>query len=463
MISTFAIFETKVPSNPEPKIIWKKGKKYTVSYPSGIISLACLFEGCESRKTEEFYCNLHKSDPINPIIPKIEDVIKTMTNPEIKTQEIPEMKVNSKSEQKIIWKNGKKYKIYRSGLSRLVCLFNGCCSDKKIGSYCNLHRNGIINIKTEEEKKAIREKAKLSAETGDATEIFVEEIIGNMEEIDEYERIGYTGDKIVDVKYKFKDEDFLRGVQVKTLYKAKGSKNKWLSKGRSECPDNTLFVLVNQDRDKFVLIFAKDYPMCGLGVTFSMTARRNKYKNNLYTDIDKFKEDLLLGMKNSVIYKASLSPSYIKEKESKLRLNKVCDDQKLYFNNSKKSGSIYDCIINNFYIQCKFTSRIGSDIESTYSFECTTEKISGCDENGKQLYVPYDKNDQIDFLAIEVSSLPGHFYIVPKEKLVLEGVFSSEISKGKNSIRVPTPDFKGTTKYKWLLDYYDRWDLLKSK
>jgi hypothetical protein len=363
----------------------------------------------------------------------------------------------------IIYKNGKKYKIfYPSEYTRLACIYEGCEHIKTIGSYCALHKDGVVNTKpekTEEEKNILREKSRLTSQVGDQTEIFVENILENMEELEEYERIGYTNDR-VDIKYKFKNEDFFRGIQVRTLQKEQGRKNKWRGSERPEYEHNTLCVLVNQERDKFVLIYSQDYPKSGLSVHFSGPNSRSKYKNNLYIDFNKFKEDLLLGMKTSVIYKECLSLNYIKEKESKIRLNNVCNDQKLNFDDCKISGSIYDCKINNFHVQCKYTS----DSRSSTLFVSHISKSGGIIREGKKskrLFIPYNENDQIDFVAIEVSTLLGHFYVIPKTKLVQEGIFSSSKNNGKAHIVIPTPDYKGSSKYKWLLEYYNRWDLLK--
>jgi len=135
---------------------------------------------------------------------------------------------------------------------------------------------------------------------------------------------------------------------------------------------------------------------------------------------------------------------------------------KIIYKNDKKyriypsGATILACTFDG----CTSTKSVGSYCK-LHKGGVVNAKPEKTEEEKKMLYAQYSENDPIDFLIIDVSELPGHFYVVPKAKLVLEGVFSSVTKKGITNISVPTPHYKGTSKYKWLLNYLDRWDLLQ--
>ncbi len=54
---------------------------------------------------------------------------------------------------------------------------------------------------------------------------------------------------------------------------------------------------------------------------------------------------------------------------------------------------------------------------------------------------------------------PNEFYIVPKIELIERGIFSSSEHKGIVTIYIPLPE-NNTSKYFWIRDYLNRWDLL---
>ena len=141
--------------------------------------------------------------------------------------------------------------------------------------------------------------------------------------------------------------------------------------------------------------------------------------------------------------------------ESMERLQKICLEKKLSFEESDSSASIYDCIINGSKIQCKTISRKEGDLYKMAM--CKSGKIIGKQE------MPYHETDDFSFVIMEIVDFPNYFYIVPKSRLIEEGVFTSDLNFGIISINLPPPDYPNNpkfSKYVWLFDYLNRFDLL---
>lgn len=162
-------------------------------------------------------------------------------------------------------------------------------------------------------------------------------------------------------------------------------------------------------------------------------------------------------MKNSIIYEEQLYITHNKEKNSLLRLKNKCEENNLPFILSDSFSSIYDCIINNFKIQCKFTS-----VKYHKQYTCYIHK-SGPAINGKQCKIPYSDKDDIDFIIIEISDYGGEFYIIPVKEFINRKIFSSSTEKGIANISIPPPNYNNTKAMGfWMLQYLNNFDLLKT-
>lgn len=377
---------------------------------------------------------------------------------------------DDESEEKdidIVTTKGKRYRILPSGEKRLVCKFEKCTNVVQKWGYCRKHETGeekpkekSISIVNEDgtithSNQEFRNKCRLARERGDAAELFIMEVLKEYQELQEYVRIGNTNDKI-DIKYIFKDENVWRGLQVKTIRQGTGKmRNQWSASECGKYDDNTLLVFVNEQRDKFGLIFSQDCPKTSVSLIFSNSKRESKYKDNAFTDIMVFKSKLILYMRKSIEYKENLPLTYLKEKESMLRLKNKCNDEKLEFKYSERIGSISDCYINGLNIQCKFTSDFKYNL-----YKCSVAK-TGPYINGKRKQIPYNETDKIDFFIIETGKLKGQFFIIPRKEFINRGIFKSKENKGILSIYIPLPGYETKSKYKWVTSYLDRWDLLK--
>lgn len=367
-------------------------------------------------------------------------------------------------------KNGERYKIINDK-KILLCNFKNeitskyCENIRQKNGYCRKHENGFEKVKkpfttiiknddgsTKYSNQEYREQQKNSTIIGNETEIYVLNIIKEFKEIKSCSKIGETGDKC-DIKYQFYDEDFERGLQVKTLRQRKGDENIWESSYCNNYLENTLLVFINQERNKFALISYKNCPYI-IGFSFFPNSR-SKYKNNIFTNIDEFKKKLLIYMKNSIIYKEQISNNQLIEKDNLLRLQKKCKENNFSFNLADTFTSIYDCIINNFKIQCKFTST-----KQFNQYMCTFRKI-GPSLNGKHRNISYSDKDDFDFVIIEICDYKNQFYIIPVQEFIDHKIFSSSTEKGLTCIAIPPPNYTNKkSKYFWILQYLNRFDLL---
>lgn len=369
-------------------------------------------------------------------------------------------------------KNDIRYRTKPNGTKSKVCKFkNNDCNEYICNNYaykngyCITHNNFDNKNSDKILKKDIieyskyqdKEKQKITTKIGDDSEIFILNIIQKFKEIESCFKIGQIYDKC-DIKYKFYNEDFERGLQVKTLTQSSINIHAYIADGCRNYLDNTLIVMVTKDRTKFGLIFSHECPPSGrLGLTFNPKSVKNKYINNIFTDINTFSEKLFEHMKKSLIYKENLSKEHIKEKESLERLKIKCKENNLTFSQTNTGASIYDCIINNFKIQCKFTS-----VKDKNLYRCNLFK-NGPRKNGGRTHVPYNSESDIDFVIIELETkdLEKYFYVIPKFEFVKRNIFSNDTEKGLHTIGIPPPKYKGESKYIWILDYLNKFDLLK--
>lgn len=439
-------------------IVYDNGKKYRI-YTDGKCEkrLCCTYGDCGVLKYNNTdYCGLHQGGFINPPRPK-------------KIQEYTEIIIDGQ----IIFinKNGHKFKLYDKDKNskRRICMFDNCASMVHKGLYCKSHEDGIeyAEIKFDcsynddngniiHDNQEYRDKCKNATLIGDETEKYIIDILHDCRDLEFVEKIGHTGDRI-DIIYKFKSENTIRGLQVKTLCCTDKSNvyRSTLVRTKSVYTSDTLIVLVNKDKNKFGLIFYGDCPKTGITLTFR-NQEKSKYKDNMFIDFNLFKEKLIGMMKSSVEYIENISHTTAKEKDSINRLKSICDEKKLNFKMSDTFTSVFDCYINNKKIQCRSSNQKHG---LQYSFSMSK---SGSNENFKHTRIKYSVNDDIDFFVFEIISYPGNFYIIPKLKLIEEKVISSNSTDGKWSIQIPPIGYTNKlSKYYWMLDYINKFELLE--
>jgi hypothetical protein len=366
--------------------------------------------------------------------------------------------------------NGYKFKFYENmtNKSRRICMFDQCTNMVQRGLYCMRHinntnyakitfdstyedENGIIQFDNQE----YRDKCKNAAKIGEETENYILDILKENKNLEMIEKIGYTGDKN-DIIYKFKNTEHIRGIQVKTMRSNLNDVYRCtLNRNNTIYNDDMLFVLVNKERNRFCLIFYKDCPKSGPTLPFK-SIKTSKYRDNMFIDIDEFKNKLYEMMKDSNIYKEDISKTTKKEKDSVNRLKEACIKYNLPFVISESFISIYDCLINNHKVQCR-----SSNQEHGYQYNFSLSKSHKM-IHFKKTSRKYNEDDDIDIFIFEIISQPNIFYIIPKNILVEKGYIESKNYKGKTGITIPLVGNtnKNLMSY-WTLDYVNRFDLLK--
>lgn len=354
-------------------------------------------------------------------------------------------------------KGDKRYKrIMGTNRWRRLCKFNNTCITlSKCGDYCEKHRHGMDHTIIKPPRLEIIRQGEQSknSKIGDLTEEYCRNDIASLPKIQETFKIGHTGDKISDIIYKFQDEDFYRGVQVKTLSKYKEIEDKYYITQCNKYGADVLIIGYNEERNRFVLIMSEKTTKSGT-MTFSFAFKNSKYSQNMFTNKDDFIKQLSILLRFSRKYTKELSLTQIKEEFSLNRLEILCKNKNISYSKSIESGSIYDCIINNYKIQHKSTSKKSDNLYEVNIYR------SGLRIKGKYEHVPYSENDNIDFVIIEIIDFQNNFYIIPKLKLVEMGIFSSNKARGLTHILIPYESYKGNSKYKWLLNYLNQWSLL---
>lgn len=392
----------------------------------------CSYILCKNIALDKVHCRRHKNG-VDNLPPKKEIII---------SDGILEIKVSD---------NIKYCRTAGSSRWYKMCLFESCKTQAVKDNYCQKHRNGVNNpiIKNIND----RQKCEENSSIGDETEIYIENIIKNFTDISECQRIGHTGDKM-DIIYKMNNEKIYRGIQIKTLYSNKNREDSWSTSGHLKYDKDTLIVSCNKERTRFCVIFSQYAPKSKLCLSFASS--NAKYSKFMFSNYNEFVKILHESLPKSKEYIENITIRSKKEKESLIRLESQCKIKFYSFNQSNKSGCIYDCIINNYKIQCKYTA---TKAGNAYLFALHK---SGPNVNGKDTTIPYAESDDIDFFIIEVEETLDNFYIIPKQKLIDEGILSSDKNIGVKRLLI-NHSIKSKSKYSWILNYYNTWDLLINK
>jgi len=393
----------------------------------------CKYDGCDKWRKKDGYCIRH----FNIINEKLDNCIlqENINHIEEKIEEEKE-----KTPDK--------------------CNYIECFHTRRYPSkFCESHKDGL----SEEDRVYIhpptielpnqnyRNEQMNTTIKGDVLEIFVENILKEYTCISDIQRIGQTLSSF-DILYRYKDEDFLRGLQVKTLTKSKDRKNKYKI-GVCNYTDNMLIVAINQKNNKYFICFKKEF----ITPTISFHKSNKNYDNNKFDNFEKFKNKLLSCLSNSEIYnrETSLSENCLKEQDSLDRLKLKVRDLHFEYKANDTHASVYDCFINNYSIQHKFASAM----KNRSNYVGITLRKHSYFLKGKRHKKPYDVSDNIDFFIFEVNEQLGNFYIVPTSALIKKRYLYDEKTKGKGSIGFYFIPKKGL-KHHWILQYYNRFELL---
>jgi hypothetical protein len=321
---------------------------------------------------------------------------------------------------------------------------------------CASHREGNTTLFKEATLIAKKEKEEMVdvaefSDRGSDIEEYILNILKSFDSVVETKWIAGINSTF-DILYKLKGETEFRGLQIKKLSLSTYQDNYNITQGKLSF-DDLLYVCVNDEKTRFVLIYGKYVGKRGL--TFSFYSKKTKYDDNMYRDYNVFLEALKTEIKNSMfvtkkIFKTQLTSEQLLEYESIERFKKICDKHKLPIERCSKAQKKYDITVNNKFIQCKCSTSV--------SYDQIRFKIHK--SNGKNNHIPYDGSDEIDFVMLESGLDKNNFYIIPKHILVEKNYFSSENNAGRTQLPITNKALK-LEKRHWTDEYYNAFNLLK--
>ena len=318
------------------------------------------------------------------------------------------------------------------------------------GSNCKECEIDSRRIHDKDKVQILRNKNEIKLNTtkiGDEPEIYITNLLLNTSKI---EKIGNTGSS-ADICITNIDNT-INYVQVKTLIK--GSKREdhyFVHKIENKnYPDNTLIIMINNERNYFAIDFAYNIKNKGLSLYFNST--KSKYKNIMFNNIDTFLERLIENIPKSSMINNN-TDSNIKEIESLKRFEFFCKNLNIKYLRNFTNGNPIDGFINNNSFQAKFKSINNNSL--TYTIN--SYKSAG-NLNGKIIHRPYEIND-FDFIIIELGGTKsnldkykGNFCIIPSNILLEQNIFKTDKIKGKTSFSICPPDYN---KKHWSKKYWN--------
>jgi hypothetical protein len=310
-------------------------------------------------------------------------------------------------------------------------------------SYTDHLKTKRHNMAPEEYKNYLSQKGKNAIINGENNESFILDVLKTLD----FENVVHVGNtaNMFDVFVKFKDEPYYRGIQIKTLIDKPNERRYTIDSNRRGYKDDTLVIAVNNDKNKYVLIFYNEMKAC---THFSATHNTNK----LYDYLNLFKVKIIeMSHRSTIVYDFNdyLYKTQRLEAESMNRLKNKCEDLGIPFKQNVTNSNEIDAFVNNYNIQLK---------TSTYHKNNDIYEFS-IHRNISNKKIPYTINDNVDFFIFEVANeiYKSNFFIIPKKILIESKYISTITNPGKTHMRIPIPNYN---KYHWALPFLNRFDQL---
>jgi hypothetical protein len=395
------------------------------------------------------YCNIHfsKYDP-NAAMPSIGT--KEYNNlfiikfPEIakewdfeKNEGININTISYSSHVKVWWKclEEHSYQVSLNGRTRKGSKF-GC---KQCG-------HDSLRIHTQEEVEVIRNdkrEKKSTTATGDATENFILKLLLNCRRFKKVVKIGNVAGNADICITNF--DNSVNYIQVKTLTRNNAhpvSKDLYYLTYETKYPDDMLIVMVNQQRTRFALEFAKNIKVKRLSLTYDTI--RTKYADIMFTDVEEFREKLIELIPLSTT-ENTIGKSILKEIEMLQRFENFCNNHNITYMRNETNGNTIDGYINGYSFQAKFRNKRKKKVtQETYSIDsCKSAGLL----NGKHIKKNYESGE-FDFFIVELGGsekdpdkYKGNFCIIPAKILIEQEIFKTSECKGKKAFYICPPDY----------------------
>ena len=352
--------------------------------------------------------------------------------------------------------------IKHSRTKKYQCEKIGCMYESDYLECLQNHINGKFHNKTKEEIKEMRKDISINnLKIGDNHELFIFDLYNEFTDtiFRNVKRIGHIGSNKFDIIVEYKDEIYTRGVQIKSLYNNEIRKCFDL-----KIPDiydrQTLIIGVNVKCKIYSLIFV--YELENENTRFLSfnpnTKKETLYRKYFYTDINKFKKDLISKTKNSFIIndiRDHMPSECVIEYDSVERIKKKCLEMKLLWKENTTNSNEIDYFINDKKIQHKSSNSMNGT--SSYKFNLHRK-------NGYKNTKPYSILDDIDLFIFEIynDEYKNNFFIIPMYDMIDNGYISTDMCDGVESMYIPTKDKWKNINYHFAIKYLNRFDLLKN-
>jgi hypothetical protein len=287
-----------------------------------------------------------------------------------------------------------------------------------------------------------------TTEVGDATEDFVLEEFKKISHFQKVIKVGNTaGNADICVDLGGSEQRYF--LQVKTLSKRNHTKHTYMiNKGNQIYPDNMLFVMVNIERNRFVVLFYKDIKDKKT-ITFNFGNKQHAFYQFMCFSAEEMRGLVSRQITSSVIENLHSAEATLELKHLERFTSYISDNKHVYERNTTNSN-VTDGYINGI-IRCqnKYSSKPSKDhTVYTISLKKSTKGI------------PYDVNDPIDFLIVELGpdKYHGKFCMIPKSELITHGITKTASTKGKTFVTVAPPDY---TKPHWTNRYWNNLETIR--
>lgn len=297
-----------------------------------------------------------------------------------------------------------------------------------------------------EYKEKLRQQGLTSILNGEDNEHFILEVL-KIFDFENVVHLGHTANRF-DIFVKFRDEEFYRGLQIKTLTHCSENNNYTINSNRSGYENDTLIIAVSNDKTRYALLFYSE--MMGKK-KFNISPTCNA--NNLFENFDIFYLTLLIYVRRSTVvtnFNDYLQESQRQEAESINRFKKISESLNISFQQNSTNSNEIDAIVNGRNVQFK-----SSNTKRHYMYKFHLDRKT----NG--IVRPYSINDNVDFFIFEIVNEKYHngFYIIPKESLINTGYVSGVNTAGKLAIHLAPFDYD---RHHWTLNFLNRFDQLVS-
>lgn len=182
----------------------------------------------------------------------------------------------------------------------------------------------------------------------------------------DFENIVHAGNTANMFDIFIKDEDYYRGLQIKTLVHYPADNCYVVKSNQNGYENDTLIIAVSNVKDKYVLMFyneMKEY------TRFSTTCNADK----IYDNLDLFKIKLLEMVRKSTVvtnFNDYLPKPELLEAESINRFENKCDALKIPFKRNTTNSNEIDAFVNNYNVQLKSSKTYKNNI---YKFGLSEE------------------------------------------------------------------------------------------